>query len=224
MGAPHNIPFVMKLAFIFAALVAVAAAIPSTDIETPESVLFTETEDASPEYNEAADLLQKNGANACDDLAKATEDEVKKNINAEQDLLNKMDKGASCPSEGQAGITAAQKEESRAKQAQADAQTNLNNAQNKNISWGTSRFNSVRKGDCNVFYNSQAYKNAENAVNAATNALNQAKGKYSEAQRATATAKEAAKKMVKDCQCKAYKAMQSAHEETTPQAEGCHPC
>merc|ERR1712139_597158 len=211
MGAPHNIPFVMKLAFIFAALVAVAAAIPSTDIETPESVLFTETEVASPEYNEAADLLQKNGANACDDLAKATEDEVKNNINAQQNLLNNMDKGASCPNEGQAGIQAAQKEESRAKQAQADAQTNLNNAQNKNINWGTSRFNSVKKGDCNVFYNSQAYKTPENAVNAANTALNQAKGKYTEAQRATATAKEAAKKMVKDCQCKAYKAVQSAH-------------
>merc|ERR1711998_309327 len=122
MGANirNNTTFLMKLVFIFAALVAVATAIPANTV-VPEATLLSE--EAS--YSEAAALLQKSGANACEDLAKATEDEVKKNIKAEQDLLDKMDKGSDCPS------------------SVKDAESSLNTAMNANVEWGSSKFNQV---------------------------------------------------------------------------------
>merc|ERR1712070_1157199 len=125
----------MKFGFVFAALVAVAVAIPS-DMIAPEATLVS-IDEASPSYAEAANLLQKKGANACDDLAKATEDEVKDNIKAQQKLLDNMDKGADCPNEGQSAIKAAQDEEKRAQQAVKDAQNDLNSANNANVDWGS---------------------------------------------------------------------------------------
>merc|ERR1711998_203832 len=208
MGANirNNTTFLMKLVFIFAALVAVATAIPANTV-VPEATLLSE--EAS--YSEAAALLQKSGANACEDLAKATEDEVKKNIKAEQDLLDKMDKGSDCPSSGQDGVKAAEKEETRAKQAVKDAESSLNTAMNANVDWGSSKFNQVTKGQCGTFYTSNAYASAEKKANAAKTALATAQGKSEEATKAVAAAKEAAKKEVYLCQCKAFKAAQSAH-------------
>jgi len=48
-------------------------------------------------HAEATDYLAKAGSGACKSLADATEADVKNNIKAEQDILNKIDKGAKCP-------------------------------------------------------------------------------------------------------------------------------
>merc|ERR1711939_503369 len=68
-------------------------------------------------HAEATDYLAKTSSGACQALADATVKDVENNIKAEQDILNKIDKGANCPNEGQQAVATM---EGKLKKAQND--------------------------------------------------------------------------------------------------------
>merc|ERR1711970_223122 len=84
-------------------------------------------------FTEAAQLvqsMQKQGQddNACLQLAKDFEDEVKTNVAALQEAQGNLDTGADCDSAGQSGVTAAKKVRDDAKDAVDNAQKAFNTA------------------------------------------------------------------------------------------------
>merc|ERR1740133_90609 len=80
--------------------------------------LDTIDDDNHDSFLQMQELVTNQGANACLSLAKATEDEVKKNVQALQDALDQIDKGENCPSKGSAAVNEATK-------AKVEAQTSL---------------------------------------------------------------------------------------------------
>jgi len=207
----------MKIVFLLALAVS-AYALPSTeDSVVPEETVLVETapaianiQEMARVHEEAEAYLKQNGQNACKSLADATEKEVTDNVAAEQAILNKIDTGANCPNEGQASVKAAEQDLKNAEDDKKKADKALDDAQNADVDFGKRKYNGLSKGNCNTFFNSQAFQEAEQKVNAAKNAATSAAGKVTQAKNAVASAKAAAKKDMKKCQCNAYKQHEAA--------------
>merc|ERR1719174_1179930 len=170
---------------------AVPESVPAT---VPESTLLADQAmaDASEAANaaesaaahaEATEYLAKAGSGACKSLADATETDVKQNIAAEQSTLNKIDKSANCPNEGQGAVKSMQTKLSNAQTAKTNADNAYTAAQNTDVNFGTHKFNSLTKGQCSTFYNSGSYKAAEQKVSAAKKTKDQAAGKVTQAKK-----------------------------------------
>merc|ERR1712072_183991 len=187
----------MKIVFILALAVS-AYALPSSEEsfteEVPPAVELLSTSEAEAIHQEAQEYLKTAGDNACKSLADATEQEVKDNVAAEQAILDKIEKGADCPNEGQQAVQAASNALDAAKDKSTKADAAYDKALATPVNFGTHAFNSLTKGDCNVFYNSDNYKNAEADVKAKKDAKTAAAGAVA----------------VRDCRCKTYKNHQTA--------------
>lgn len=196
---------------IIAAFALVVTARPSADDATPEGSFL----EAQQQYDR---MVQDTGdGNACNDLAKATEDEVAANVQKEQDLLNKIDTGAKCPASGQEVLKAAQNAKAAADSAVTSAQSALAAANGATVDWGKSTFSSVTEGNCGVFYSSAAYTSAKKTVNAAKVSLSQKQGAAGQAATTVTTATAAAASAMKTCQCDAFneheKALKGANDK-----------
>jgi len=172
-------------------------------------------------YTEAEDLFlqQSSDKNACEDLAKATEDEVRANVKAAQEILDGMDTGAKCKDTGQVGVKAATKQLSEKENAKKLATTALTKAQGATVNWGSVTFSSITEGDCSIFYNSKNYKNAKAKVEAAK----KTKAKGDEAVNAFTKALEALENAlvndVQQCKCDVYKSHTKAVVSSTKEVE-----
>jgi len=210
----------MKCLFLFALAVSVyAQAPPVTDV--PESTFLAdqaaadateaarEAEDAAA-HADATELLAAKGAGACKSLADATEADVKNNIKAEQDILNKIDKGAACPQEGQQAVTAMQNKLTKAESDKKAADKAHTDALSTEVDFGKHKFNSLTKGQCSTFYNSGSYKAAETKVANAKKKKDQAAGTVTQAKKDLQAAKDAAVEAKRKCQCNTYKAHEKA--------------
>merc|ERR1711871_1809059 len=157
---------------------------------------------------------------ACASLASATIKEVEDGVAGQQKILNALDTGASCPSEGQAGVDAAQNSLNSATSALSDAQKAFNDANAAPVSVGPQAFSSLQEGNCAFFFSDPAYASAKEAFKTAKDQLEKAKGAKASAETALATAKEAQKKAIRECQCdvrsaynKAWKAANTNNDE-----------
>jgi len=189
----------MKCFFILAAIAVATSALPSADTAVPEDEI---TSDGA--FSEALAMLQDQGNNACNDLANATEQEVKDNIKKEQDLLNKIDTGSKCPNEGQAEVAAATRAKKEADQKLSDATSALSKAQGARVKWTDSTFSALNENNCNTFFSQTSYINAKNAVKAAQTARDKANGVADQAAKNVPIAVADAAGAVKKCQCTAY--------------------
>merc|ERR1711970_1195820 len=113
-------------------------------------------------FTEAAQLvqsMQKQGQddNACLQLAKDFEDEVKTNVAALQEAQGNLDTGADCDNAGQSGVTAAKKVRDDAKDAVDNAQKAFNTANTAAVTIGTFAFNTLKPGNCGMFFSTSAY-------------------------------------------------------------------
>jgi len=205
----------MKIVFVLALAVS-AYALPSTeDSVVPEetvapTVELLSTSEAEAIHQEAKDYLKNEGHSACKSLADATEQEVKDNVKAEQAILDKIEKGGNCPEAGQQAVQAAQNSLDAAEDKSKKADAAYSTALTKPVNFGTHAFNSLTKGDCNVFYNSDNYKNAEVDVKAKKDAKTDAAGAVTQAKKALEDAKAAAVVAVRDCRCTTYKTHEAA--------------
>merc|ERR1711881_554677 len=203
----------MKIVFILALAVS-AYALPSSEEsfteEVPPAVELLSTSEAEAIHQEAQEYLKIAGDNACKSLADATEQEVKDNVAAEQAILDKIEKGANCPNEGQQAVQAASNALDAAEDKSKKADAAYDKALATPVNFGTHAFNSLTKGDCNVFYNSDNYKNAEADVKAKKDAKTAAAGAVTQSKKDLEPAKAAAVIAVRDCRCKTYKNHQTA--------------
>jgi hypothetical protein len=85
---------------------------------------------------------------------------------------------------------------------------------------GAQAFSSLQEGNCAFFFSDPAYTSAKEAFKTAKDQLEKAKGAKGSAETALATAKEAQKKAIKECQCevrsaynKAWKAANQNNDE-----------
>jgi len=179
------------------------------EIEEPTMELVS-AEDNEAAHQEASSYMAKAGAGACKSLADATEKEVTDNIKAQQTIIDKMDKGAQCPKEGQDAVVAMQGKLTSAENTKKAKDKAYNDALNTDVNFGTRKYSSLTKGQCGTFFNSAAYKNAETKVNNAKKAKDKAAGEVTQAKKSLQAAKDAAKVAVKKCQCNTYKTHQKA--------------
>jgi len=191
--------------------VKVAPFLPSEVSEVAEpTTTFISEEENDAAHAEADSLMAKAGAGACKDLADATEKEVQDNVKAQQAIMDKIEKGAKCPQEGQDAVNAMNGKLIAAKNDKTAKDKAYNDAMNADVNFGTRKYNSLTKGQCGTFFNSQAFKNAETKVNNAKKAKDAAAGKVTQAQKDLDAAKAAAKIAVRKCQCSTFKAHEKA--------------
>jgi len=201
MGASRssidNMQF-MKL-FFLAMIATAVCALPSDDAipEVDADTLLQTTSHA-----EASDMLAKAGANACTELANATEDEVKKNVEQQQTLLDKIDKGQDCKNKGQSGVTTAKDAKMKATSALADAEDALAKALKAKIDFGKFEYDQLEPGKCDLFFNSKVYTDAKAKADAANKARDKAKGALDGAKAAVDAASKAAFALAQACACK----------------------
>jgi hypothetical protein len=207
--------FTMKIAICFALALAVTSAQHAEDGVVPEStqevepvleLVDTSAEEAenAAAHQEAKSYLQKAGSDACKALADSAAKAVKDNVKAEQEILDKIDKGAKCKDEGQDAVNAMKKKLAEAKDAQKKANKKYDDAQNADVDFGKRKYSSLTKGNCDTFFNSQAFKNAKSKVNDAKKKKDQAAGTVSQAQKSVDTAEKSAIMDVRKCQCTTF--------------------
>merc|ERR1712159_276949 len=161
--------------------------------------------------NTISQLMQSGkGDQACRDLAKATAKEVTDSVAASQKTVADMPNGGQCANEGQNLVTDAENAKKAAEKAQADAQTALNNAKGAKINFGDFVVSSLTEGQCSYFYGSQVWKDAKAKIASAQTTLNTKTAETTAAGKAVETAKNTAKQMVKECQCKSKEAIEKA--------------
>merc|ERR1711998_575042 len=201
----------MKTFVLFVALaVAVYAHDPTQDVvpEADDLVLpvpddtFVETsaQEAAQEvaqlqqaaHAKATSFLAKKGANACKALADSTAKAVTDNIAAQQEIINKMDKGAKCSEEGQQAITAMKGKLTKAEKDKKAADKAYDDAMDTDVDFGKYKFSTLKKGECSQFYSSSAYTAAEKKVKEAKNKKTQAAGKVTQAKNDVTAAEKAA--------------------------------
>merc|ERR1712005_888 len=74
--------------------------------------------------------------------------------------MDKIDKGAKCPKEGQDAVNTMQGRLTAAQNDKKAKDKAYNDAMNADVNFGTRKFNSLTKGQCGTFFNSAADKNA----------------------------------------------------------------
>merc|ERR1712127_12178 len=201
MGASRssidNMQF-MKL-FFLAMIATAVCALPSDDAipEVDADTLLQTTSHA-----EASDMLAKAGANACTELANATEDEVKKNIEQQQALLDKIDKGEDCKNKGQSGVSSAKEVKLKAAGTLKDAEDALAKALKAPIDFGKFKYDQLEQGKCDLFFNSKVYTDAKAKAQAAKSARDKAKGVLVGAKEAVDSAEKSAAGLAQACACK----------------------
>lgn len=211
----------LLLALLATAVTALPSEVPPVPaVEAPETAFTEEAAfDTAEAFSHAQDLVEKKGASACADLADATIKEVKSNIEQEQQLLNKIDKGDKCPQEGQDSVTAAKKALKDAEAAKVVADKALKDAQGAKVNFGDFTFSSLTPGNCQAMFGSSAYTSAKAKVDSAKKAAEKAVGVVTGSKTAVDNAVTAAALAVKTCQCNAYKAHEQALENANVKAE-----
>jgi len=163
--------------------------------------LDTIDDDNHDSFLQMQELVTNQGANACLSLAKATEDEVKKNVQALQDALDQIDKGENCPSKGSSAVNEATKAKVEAQTSLTAANKAKKDADEEMLQFPTYQADSLDGSTCSSFYNSQVWKTSKAKRDAASKAADKAKGALAEASQALDAAVIAAKKAVTSCQC-----------------------
>jgi len=214
MGATTNAQTSMRTTALLVSALALTAtvfALPSSDGVVPEEVLVQEDAAAVISRNDALlqtearahaeEMLRKNGANACADLAESTMDTVKQNVAAAQDLINKLNNGAECEHTGQAAVQKAEQALTDAKSAQENAQNDHDQASKAMVDFGKIGLDQLSESSCSIFFNSKNYKDAKAKRQAAKTKLDQAKGVTNGAETALSNAKKEAQKKAQQCAC-----------------------
>merc|ERR1711934_295772 len=129
--------------------------------------------------------------------------EAQKAINHLQEVVDGLDDGSTCSSEGQDAVDDATNAKSLADQAVKDTADALAEADCAPVDFGSRAYDSLVEGECAWAYSSDAYIGAKAAVNAATSAHNDAVGAAAAATTALEEAVAEQIRLVHQCRCKA---------------------
>ena len=96
--------------------------------------------------------------------------EIEVTVTNAQSALNAMDDGSSCPDEGQEDVKAAQAHKADADKANAEAAEAMASARSVSVQFPPQKFNSLKEGECDQFFQMEAYVDAIAARKAAEDA------------------------------------------------------
>jgi hypothetical protein len=189
----------MKVTLLFAAL-ALTAALPM------------ENESVSDDAVATVDTLLQAGKSksACKDLADSTIKEINNAVGTAEKLIKNLDTGKSCAKEGQGSVDKAKKGLQDAQKKSDDAHNAATKACNAKVTFGPKKFSSLKKGNCDTFFNDPKYTKAKKKCDKANEKATKAKGALDEAKKGLKNAGDAAKKEKNECECKAKKAHANA--------------
>merc|ERR1719271_1132174 len=206
----------MRTVALLLACVALAAAVP-TDHKVNH---VTSAKHISNHENakQALKMLQAKGtdASACRELSETTKKEVEDEVNSLQAVIDGLDDGANCDTEGQDAVDAATNAKSMADQAHKDAVDALAAAADAGVVFGSKAFNSLTEGECSYFFGSDAYIAAKATHTAAVADESATAGAATAASTALDEALADQGRLIHNCRCKAkhnYEAAWAAAEE-----------
>jgi hypothetical protein len=233
----------MKLLLCVAIALFAGAALATENSEYPDAVvdgvevLIEESawESASPEtdlmevdieasFDEAkasvAQLLQAGKTDAaCRNLAKTTAVEVNDSVAASQKAVANMPNGDQCNNEGQDLVKKAKDDKTKADKAEKAALDAVNAAKGAKINFGDYVVSSLKEGDCNPFYTSTVWKNAQKKIKDAEAVYTTKKAEAAAAAKAVTAAEEEARKLVKKCKCESKTAIEKAIKDINSKAK-----
>jgi hypothetical protein len=200
---------ILSIIFGFAVL---TQALPSDSEDTAPETSFLDAEFEQTK-KQVHSLLQTGKSDAaCRDLSKATSDEVTANVKAQQNTLNGMSRGQDCDKAGQGLIDNAKKNLNKEISHAETKKRESNAAKKKKINFGDFAYDQLTEGQCGSFFNQKVWRDAKANVAAAQKAHNNAQAAVKSAQDALTAAKNEAARRVKECRCKAKKALEKALE------------
>jgi chemotaxis protein histidine kinase CheA len=191
----------MKTVALLFAVAALCSALPSDD-------------EAHAAAKETIDMLLQEGKDdsACRDLAKTTIKEIKDSIDAGQKAYDAVDKGFDCHKEGQAAVTNAKTEKTKADKKYEDAKKATTAACSVSVTFSPKPYNSLKENECSQFFADPAYTAAKKKCNDAKAEEAKYSGEAQVAAKAVTAAETAAAKAKAECECKTHKANTAAWE------------
>jgi len=216
----------MKTCLIVACLVATAASIPAAfegaypEDAVVEEDLFQVEQDAAS-FESTRQMLEQMKANkksdkACRQLADDTEKDVETSVKAQQDTLEKMDKGTQCPSKGKTEVAKAKSNLDDAKVDSKKKKKAYADSKKKKINFGDFSFDELTPGQCAIFFNKPVYINAKALVAVAKKASDKASGYQTAMQKSYDDALKKQKEAINKCQC----AVKKLHADTVKSMNG----
>merc|ERR1719271_1475475 len=148
----------MRTVALLLACIALAAAVPTS--HAPDKHVTSAKHISNHENaKQALKMLQAKGtdASACRELSETTKKEVEDEVNTLQAVIDGLDDGANCHTEGQTAVDDATNAKSLADQAHLDAVAALAAANAHSVVFEDRAFNSLTEGECSYFFGSDAY-------------------------------------------------------------------
>jgi len=177
--------------------------VPETSLIQQQEVKLSDNDDAYLAAKATVDelLQQSEDSDACEKLAKADIKEVETAVDTQQKILDGLPDGSTCPSEGQEAVDAAQKNADDAVKNKEDADKAVTALQSKPITFSPKPLDTLKEGQCDVFFEDPAYKKAVDDLASAESDADKAKGAVDAMNTALEAAKDAQEKAIAACQC-----------------------
>merc|ERR1719359_772472 len=146
----------MKIAFALVAFAAIAAAVPSEFTEEApvldSSLLETEV------HTDIAKMKKKGATEAdCKDLAKTSCNEVLREVNTNQGLINKLKTGSQCIGRGQGGVTKMTLRWKKETKIHHSWTLKVKEVLRRKVTITSQRFSSLKRGHCGFIFSSRGY-------------------------------------------------------------------
>merc|ERR1711981_346996 len=182
------------------------------DSAAPEDAVFALDDDLS-EARATVDQMTASGSQSdkgCRKLVTDTRKEVTDNVDFCQKAVNELPRGDSCPSRGQEAVKLATEAKAKADKHVVYCKTQVTQAEQYEVDFGSRTYSSLTYGKCSSFYASTSYTTAKTTYVAAVTAHTKAVGAATSADKALKDAIIAAAKEKHECLCK----VKADHEST----------
>eukprot|EP00657_Telonema_sp_P-1_P005907 TRINITY_DN2371_c0_g1_i1.p1 TRINITY_DN2371_c0_g1~~TRINITY_DN2371_c0_g1_i1.p1 ORF type:complete len:438 (-),score=171.30 TRINITY_DN2371_c0_g1_i1:227-1540(-) len=160
----------MKLVVTLALVVVAAATLEPIESIVPEVEVESdnvESDDVDSPYSLLQSKVEALGENQCTKMANDAKKAVLAAIRDEQSVLDLYAHAAGCSTKGDSAVTLAEKALTFANGQKTKYQKARDKARGAMVDFGSHKFSSLNKNNCNAFWNSNAFRSAEAAVNAA---------------------------------------------------------
>jgi hypothetical protein len=190
----------MKIAFALVAFAAIAAAVPSEFTEEApvldSSLLETEV------HTDIAKMKKKGATEAdCKDLAKTSCNEVLREVNTNQGLINKLKTGSQCIGRGQGGVTKMTLRWKKETKIHHSWTLKVKEVLRRKVTISAQRFSSLKRGHCGFIFSSRGYLSIHRSYKHAVSMELKYRGRVSEAWKGVLRARKTAARMVHECHC-----------------------
>jgi len=195
------------IALVLAVASAQKASIPEETF-VQESSMMSENAEFASAHEKVSNMLQVNTEarrSACVKAADASINNVFRDVQNSQKMLNRLDNGRNCATRNQHLINRANNNIRNRQRQVHTAHANLRSARRSRVKWNFS-YESLREGSCSVFFRSGAYQAAKRIVNHRSRVLSSAHANLRSAKNNLKVQIANAKRVRKACRCSVLKA------------------